>query len=199
MSLKAGRARVLLVVSAVVLLSGCWPPPSASVRPGGEPRIIGGGIQVEWVVDSARVESVDRSARSLALSVQGRPLAACNIGRGVQDWGDIDAGDQVSATIRSVLTVSVGPAEESDVRSGSPDAHVLVVEPSYRLLTVQFSNGGTETFKIGLHTSMKGFEPGDTVTIRPVEAVQLRVRRHARRDARQKEISRSIVNATSAD
>lgn len=194
MSLKARRTSVLLLVSVVVLLSGCWAPPSASVRPGGEPRVVGDGIQVEWVVDSATVESVDRSARSLTLSVQGRPLAVSDIGAGVQGWGDIDVGDQVSATIKSVLTVSVGPANSSDVRSGSPDARVLVVDPSYRLLTVQSPNGATATFKIGLHRSMKGFEPGDTVAIRPVEVMQLHVRHHAKRG----ESSRSIANATLA-
>src|SRR5487761_1372893 len=57
------RPRVALLVGATLILSGCWTPPSATVRPEGKPRVIAQGIESDRVVDSARVESVDRAAR----------------------------------------------------------------------------------------------------------------------------------------
>lgn len=153
-----------------VLLSGCWVPPSASLRPGGKPRPIADRIEVEPLTDSARVESVDRAARTVALSVSGVPQRVYKVGRGVRNWSRIHTGDQVRATIKEVLTVYVAAPDRSH------SVRVLVVEPSYRLLTVRYPNGGTETFKITLHTPMRDIEPGDSVVIRAPEVIDLRVR-----------------------
>ena len=124
------------------------------------------------MADSATVEAVDPAARTIALRVHGNRLAACRIGPRVRYWGELRTGDQVQATIRDVLTVYVA-------RSGSPDASVLVVDPSYRVLTVQYPNGQREGFKVGLRTRMDGIEAGDSVAIRPVEVTELRLRRAA--------------------
>ena len=183
MACECRNARVSLIASLAAVLSGCWTPPSAYVQPGGEPRLIENGIEVEWAVHSAKVESVDRAARTVALSVRGRRLSPYDVGRDVSNWDEIRVGDQVSATIKEVLTVYVGPADESVVQAPLPDARVRVVDPSYRLLTVEFPDGGTATFKTGLRTRMKGIEAGDFVAIRPIEAVELRVRHHVGRVA----------------
>jgi hypothetical protein len=180
------RARALLALVPAVLLSGCWVPPSSRVRPHGEPRIIASGIEVERVVQSARVESADRAARTLVLSVRGIPLPACKVGWGVRNWDDIRPGDRVRATIREVLTLYVAPASAGrvpglQVRSLRPDAPVLLADPSYRVLTVQYPSGATEVFKIGLRTRMADFEAGDSIVIRRREAIELRVRRHSKR------------------
>lgn len=74
------------------------------------------------------------------------------------------------------LTVYVPPANDVAMRGRSPDARVLIVDRSYRLLTVQYPSGRTETFKIRLRTPMNGIEAGDAVAIRPVKAIELRVR-----------------------
>lgn len=168
------RARVFLIVSAAAILSGCWTPPSASVRPGGEPRVIAGAIEVESVIDGATVESVDRAARRIALSKPGVPLPGYTVGRRVRNWDSVHIGDQVRATLEEELTVYAAPEHESR----SPSARVLLVDPSYRLLTVQYRNREKETFKLGLHTAMSGIRPGDWVAIRPVAVIELRVRRH---------------------
>lgn len=163
------RASVFIGISA--LLSGCWVAPSASVRPGGKPGVVAAGIAVEGVADPTRVESVDRAARTVILSMRGVPLPACSIGPGVRNWGDIRTGDRVRATIREVATIYI-------TESGSPDARVLLVDPSYRVLTVQYSNGATEDFKVGLHARLDGVEAGDSVALRPVEVIKLRLRGH---------------------
>jgi len=174
-------ARVLLVASIAAVFPGCWMPPSASVRPHGEPRVIADGIAVEQVVDSARVESVDRSARTLTLSLPGTPLRAYQIGRGVRNWSGVHAGGHVDATLEERLTVYVPPVNESgkldgEPRSRPPDARVLSVDPSYRVLVVKYPSGRTETFKVAMHTSFEGIEAGDSVWVRPVEVIELRAR-----------------------
>lgn len=156
-------------MSVAGLLSGCWTVPSADVRPTGEPRVIAGGIEVVGVADPAKVESVDRAARILGLRVSGVPLYYGIAGR-VRNWSDLHAGDAVSATLREVLTVYVLPRKE---KGSPPDARVLVVDPSYRLLKVEYLNGGTVTFKVALHASMRGIAAGDAVKIHPVEVIAL--------------------------
>ena len=165
-------------MSAAVAVAGCWTPPSADVQPGGEPRVIARGIEVERVADSARVQSVDRAARTVVLSVRGVPLTPCRIAPGVRNWRDLRSGERVHARIREVLTLYVAPA------GGRLSAHarVLTADPSYRLLTVEYANGGTDTFKVGLRTPMEEIEAGDSVAIRPVEAVALHPRRGPNRE-----------------
>jgi len=92
----------------------------------------------------------------------------------VRNWGEIRKGDQVKATVREVLTVYVPP-----VPNRSQDARVLVVDPSYRVLTVQYPNGVTEALKVGLGARLEGIEAGDSIAIHPVEVIKLRLRRHA--------------------
>lgn len=165
-------AKAILIASVAVSLSGCWVPPSASVRPQGPPRVIATGIEVERVADSAIVDSLDPAARTVALRIHGIRLPACRIGPRVRHWGEIRTGDQVRVTVREVLTVYVA-------RSGSSDVRVLVVDPSYRVLTVQYPNGEREGLKVGLSARMEGIEAGDSVTIHPVQVMELRLRRAA--------------------
>lgn len=190
--------RVSLIIGIAVVLSGCWTPPSASVRPT-EPHVIERGISVARVLDAATVVSVDPVARTIGLSAAGTPMGVYEIGPGVHNWGDIRIGDLVHAQVEEVITVYVAPASEhggseTGARSRSPDARVLAVDPSYRLLTVQYPNGERETFKIALHTSTGDIEAGDFVSIRQAEVVELRVRRHSGRQ----QISRSRERAAAA-
>lgn len=169
-------ARVALVVSAAAILSGCWTAPSANVRPEGKPRVIAEGIEVDRTVDFAKVEAVDPAARTVTLSVGGALMPSYKLGRAVRNLDDVRTADHVRATISELLTVYVeGHTFHVAAPSRSPDARVLVVDPSYRLLTVQYPNGETETFKTALHTRMDDLEAGDAVAIREVEVTELHV------------------------
>jgi hypothetical protein len=151
--------------------------------------VIEDGIAVERTVDPARIESVDRAARTLTLSVPGFPLSTYKVQPGVLDWNGIEIGDRVRATIEESLTVYVAPAG----RNRPPVARVLDVDPSYRLLTVQSPKGATETFKVGLPTRMDGIEAGDAVVIRPVEVTEIRVQgRRNRQEIRRPSHTRSV-------
>jgi hypothetical protein len=57
-----------------------------------------------------------------------------------------------------------------------PDARVRSVDAGYRLLTVQFPNGGTQILKLSLSARLDQMAPGDGVVIRPIEAIDVRVR-----------------------
>lgn len=180
-------AKLPVAAAVTLFLSGCWTAPSADVRPHGNPGVVEAGIEVEQLADFATVEAVDRAARTVALRVRGVPLPACRVGWGVSNWGEIRIGDEVRATVREVLTVYVAAGNDSGspavgVPSRPNEARVLVVDPSYRVLTVQYPNGAMEAFKIGLHTRMEGIEPGDSVAVRPAEVIGLRVRRHSGRE-----------------
>jgi hypothetical protein len=88
----------------------------------------------------------------------------------------VQTGDEVRATLEELLTVYVPSPRE---KGGSPDAHVLVVDPSYRLLKLQYANGGTATFKVAVGARMNGIGAGDAVKIHPVAVIGLRLRRHS--------------------
>lgn len=103
-------------------------------------------------------------------------MPACKVARRVRNWDRISVGDRVRATIEEVLTVYLGSTTRS------LDARVLAVDPSYRLLTLQYPNGTTETLKVGLRARMQGIEAGDEVAIRPLEVRELRVQRHWNRE-----------------
>jgi hypothetical protein len=111
----------------------------------------------------------------MVLSVNGIPLSY-EVGQHVRHWDDVRVGDEVSATLKEEMTVYVAPLRQ---KMGPADAYVLVVDPSYRLLKVQYANGGTVTFKARLRTQMEGIEAGDAIKMFPGEVTELRLRRHS--------------------
>jgi hypothetical protein len=179
--------RAFPIVGVAAFLSGCWVPPSADVHPAAQPGVVAGVIEVERVADLARVVSIDRHAGTLRLSEPGIPVIVARIGRAVRHADTVRAGDEVRVTIKEALTVYIpsgigGTAPDAAARSRGPDARVLVVDPSYRLLTVRYASGRKETFKVGLHTPMQVMAPGDSVAIRSQAVIDLHVRRHAARE-----------------
>jgi hypothetical protein len=178
-----GRAGVALLVAATLALTGCWTAPVASVQPKGEPRLIQDAIVVEFVKTPAIVRSVDATARSIVLSTPGDSAAVSyRVGPGVRNLDQIKVGDGVRATITEELAVYVlrdgrllGPGGVPEAIASN--ARVLSVDPSYRLLTLQFPNGHTEKLKVHRRVRLDEMAAGDAVVIRPVEILALRVRK----------------------
>jgi hypothetical protein len=176
--------KVILIAVATILLSGCWTAPNANLRPKGEPRVIEDSIEVETFMRPMRVESVDRDNRSIVVSSGGAAPMQVRIAPGVRHWDDVRPGDQIRAKLKEQLTVYVALQLESGskgVTGSSDDSRVLLINPSYRLLTVQYPNGRTDTFKVSLNTRLKDMEPGDSVAIKLIEAVELGLRHHSSR------------------
>jgi hypothetical protein len=172
------RSKISLV-AVTMLMSGCWTAPNANLRPKGEPRVIEDSIEVEISMPPMRVESIDRAKRILVASSRETPTIEIKIAPGVRNLEDVHPGDLVRPKVREKLTVYVAPQPESGnsgVTGGPRASRVLVIDPSYRLITVQYADGRTDTFKVGLNTRLKDMEPGDSVAVTTFEVVDLRIR-----------------------
>ena len=167
----------LALFAAALLLVGCWAAPVATVQPKGQARLIQGAIAVKSVKDAAIVSSVDRSAGTIALRTSRKAeTATYKLGPKVSGLDDIKAGDVVQATVAEELTIYVLRDGLLSDAGGtvSVDARVLAVDPSYRLLKLQYPDGQNETLKVPLGTKLEQMGAGDSVVIRPVEALALR-------------------------
>jgi hypothetical protein len=70
------------------------------------------------------------------------------------------------------------PGADGKPASIKSDARVLVVEPAYRLLTLQYPGHPAETVKVGLNTKLFAMEAGDDVVIQTTQLLALRVKKH---------------------
>ena len=172
-----------LLLAAALALAGCWTAPVADVQPKGEARLIERGISVESVKAPAIVEAVDRNSGTIVVRTPGAAeTSTYKVGREVENFSRLSMGDKVKATVREELCVYVLRNGEAPGADGTPekiaaDARVLSVDPSYRLLTLQYPNGDNETFKVALGVKLKEMEAGDAVVIRPIQAVALQRKR----------------------
>ena len=172
-----------LLLGAALTLAGCWTAPVADVQPKGEARLIQNAISVESVKAVAFVEGIDRDSGTIVVRTPGAPeTSTYQVGRGVENFSRFGLGDKVEATVREELSVYVLRDGQAPGADGVPekiaaDARVLSVDPSYRLLTLQYPNGKNETFKVALDVKLKEMEAGDAVVIRSVEAVALKRKR----------------------
>jgi Cu/Ag efflux protein CusF len=174
-----------LLLVAALALPGCWSAPIASLQSKGQPRLIQGAIAVavESVKPPAVVQTVDLDARAITvLSPREAGQVSYKVASKVSILDHLKAGDRVQATIVEELTVYIRRDGHLPTAGGSPqtvvtDAQVLSVDPSYRLVTLHFPDGHNEIFKVSLREKLDEMETGDEVTIRPVEAITLRMKK----------------------
>jgi hypothetical protein len=128
------------------------------------------------------VDSVDAATRTIVVRTPGaQQTSTYKVSPRVSNLDQIRFGDKVQATVAQELSVYVLrdgqlPGPGGKLETITADARVLSVDPSYRLLTLQYPNGRNETFKVGLDARLREMEAGNSVVIRPVEAVALRKR-----------------------
>jgi hypothetical protein len=172
-----------VLFGATLTLAGCWTAPVANVQPKGAARLIETGITVESVKAHVIVESVDRTSGTIVVRVPGAPeTSTYKVGREVENFHSIGMGDQVKATVKEELSVYVLRDGQAPGANGAPekiaaDARVLSVDPSYRLLTLQYPDGEKETLKVALGVKLEEMAAGDAVVIRPIEAIALKRKR----------------------
>jgi hypothetical protein len=174
----------MCLAAVTMLMSSCWTAPNANLRPKGEPRVIEDSIEVEISMPPMRVESIDREKRILVASSHETPTIEMNIASAVRNLEDVHPGVQIRPKVRETLTVYVAPQpqREDGGMTGDPRAsRILVIDPSYRLLAVQYPDGRMDTFKVGLNTRLKDMEPGDSVAVNTSEAIDLRIRHQSSR------------------
>jgi hypothetical protein len=169
----------LLLPVMALSLAGCWTPPSANVQPNGEPRLIQSGVMVETLQNPAAVESIDAGQHTIALKRTDGLTKTYAIGPKVKHLDRIKAGNQVKATLTeecAVYLLANGRLPNgATAESLGVNARVLLVDPSYRLLTLQYPNGQYETFKAGLDAKLLEMAPGDNVVVQPREVTALRI------------------------
>jgi hypothetical protein len=170
---------ILLVPAAALALAGCWTPPNANVQTQGKPGLIQDGIVVESVKDPATVQATDVSSRTIVLKTPDGATTSYKADSKVKNFDRIQVGNMVQATVSEKLAIYA--LEDGRLPDGATaetlgvNARVLLVDPSYRLLTVQYPNGHSETFKPGLNTRLEQMKPGDSVVMRPVEVTAIRI------------------------
>jgi hypothetical protein len=171
----------LLLAVVTFALAGCWTAPVATVQPKGDARLIQSAIPVVAVKDGATVQSVDADQRLMVLNFADGTTATVKAGPEVKDFAKVRAGDKVRVKVAQELSVYVLkngalPGVDGKPEAIKSDARILVIEPAYRLLTLQYPSHEAETLKVGLGTKLFAMEAGDDVVIRTTQLLAVRVR-----------------------
>ena len=175
-----GASFFLLLTIMALSLNGCWTPPNANVQPKGEPRLIQSGVSTERSDVRATVQTIDARARVLTLKFSDGTLVTCTVSPQVKNLDQIQAGDQVKVTLAEKLAIYVLKDGRLPVAGGTEGAipviaRVQVVDPSYRLLTLQYLDGQTEVMKASLDAKLMEMQPGDSVALQSAEAVAIHI------------------------
>ena len=149
----------LLTAITALLLTGCWTPPNANIQPKGEARLIQSEVSVESVQEQATVQAVDASQRIIRLKLSDGSLITCKVSQRVANFGQIQSSDKVKVTLAEELAVYVLKDGRLPITGGTDEAvnfnaKVQSVDPSYRLLTLQYSSGQTEILKTDLNAKL---------------------------------------------
>ena len=173
------RAAVAILLATALTLAGCWTAPNANVQPKDKPGLIQSGIKVESVKDPATVQAIDAGQGTITLTLPSGIMTTYKTGPEIKHFDQVQVGDKVKATLTKELAVYA--LENGRLPDGTTaetlgvNARVLTVDPSHRLLTLQYPNGQTETVKPSLHAMMQQMSPGDSVVIRPLEVTAIKV------------------------
>ena len=165
-------------------LTGCWTPPNANVQPAGKPGLIQGGIPVDIIQYPVTVEAVDADRRTITLKNAGGSTKTFTVTESVQNFDQVKVGDLVKATVKAELSVYIldhgrlpGGNGTTRPKTINFNAKVLTVDPSYRLLTLQFTNGREFTIKAGLNVQLEKMAPGDDVVMRSNEVTAIEIKK----------------------
>jgi hypothetical protein len=173
-----------LVSTAALALAGCWTPPNGNVQPRAKAGLIQDSVSVESVKDPATVQAIERVANppTISLACSDGATRAYAVGPKVKHFDKLQVGDTVKAKVTEDLTIYA--LDNGRLPDGTTaealgvNARVMLVDPSYRLLTLQFPNGQHETVKVAFNTKMQQMEPGDSVTVKPVELTAMKIEKH---------------------
>ncbi len=166
--------------AVALTLTGCWTTPNANVQPVGKPGLIQGGIPVEIIQDPVTVEYVDASQRMITLKRDDGTTKTFTVGETVNNLDQVKAGDQIKAVVKAELAVYIlgngrlpNPDGTTRPRTINFNARVLQVDPSYHLLTLQFTKGHSMTIKAGQDVMLEKMAPGDDVVMRSHEVTAI--------------------------
>ncbi len=168
-----------LALAALLIATIGWSLPNADVQPEGRPGLIQDGIRVESVQDTATVRAIDLEQRTITLALADGTVNKYGAVPNLKNFDRIKVGQNIKAIVTYKLAVYLLAdgrlPDGSTAQSLGVNAKVLLVDPSYRLLTLKYPNGGTEIFKVPLGTKVLKIAPGDSVVKAPGEITRIRI------------------------
>jgi hypothetical protein len=175
--------KVLLVPAIALTMTGCWTPPNANVQPVGKPGLIQGDIPVQVVQDPVTVVAMDASRRTLTLKHGDGSTKSFIVNPTVENFSQVKVGDVIRAEVKAKLSVYIlengrltNPDGSTRPKTINFNAKVLLVDPSYRLLTLQFNNGQKLTIKTALDVQLEKMAPGDDAVMRSNEITGITIK-----------------------
>jgi len=186
MKYQTPRLPIILTLLPVLVLTltGCWTPPNANVQPKGKLGLIQGDIPVQVVQDGVTVAVIDTAHRTLTLKRDDGTMKTFIVNPSVQNFDQVKVGDQIRADVKAELFVYLledgrltNPDGSTRPKTINFNAKVLLVDTSYRLLTLQFNNGQKLTIKAALDVRLDKMAPGDDVVMRSNEITGITIKK----------------------
>jgi hypothetical protein len=187
-------AATIIIPAALLALTGCKTPPVNPLATESSPTLAGGLPVVGTFCEKAVVTSIIPGERTLALRSDAGKTLTCKAAPQVANFSQLQAGDRVKATVTDATALFLaknGPPPSAGagvVVPGSAEApqsakvvlqttdfpgKITKVDPSYRLMTVEYANGGTKEFKVPLPATLESVKPGDEVVVRATELLAI--------------------------
>jgi len=170
---------VILIATGGLFAAGCWTVPNANVQPAGTPGLIQDGIVVDSVLESVVVAAKDDNLHTITLTLNDGTSRTYAVAPDLRHSDDVHNGQTIKAKVTEQLAVYLlqngGLPDGSTAQSLGVNARVLTVDPSYRLLAVQYPNGQSETFKPAIGTKLQLMAPGDSVVIKPGNVTAIKI------------------------
>lgn len=170
---KSSIVLAIILPAMGLALTGCWTPSNANVQPAGKPGLIQSGIPFALTYEPVTVQAIDAGRRALTLKDADGATRIFTVDPKVGNFDQVKVGDVIGAEVKAELSVYIlenGRLPDADgttrPRTINFNAKVLKVDPSYRLLTLQFINGKKLTIKAGLEVRLEKMAPGDDVVVR---------------------------------
>jgi hypothetical protein len=167
-----------------LILTGCATPPNANVQPAGKPGLIQGNIPVSIIQDPVTVVTLNAGERTIVLKHAVGSTKTFNVMPSVDNFDQVKVGDVIKATVKAELSVYIldhgklpNPDGTSRPKTINFNAKVLEVDPSHRLLTLQFTNGRSMTIKAGLDVQLEKMAPGDDVVMRSNQIAAIEIKK----------------------
>ena len=177
------QTAAVLLASAAMGLAGCWTPPNANVQPAGKPGLIQGGIPLEVIQKDVKVVSLDAAKRTMTLAHEDGTTKTFKVNDQVKNFDALKVGDTVTVQVKARFAVYITDHGQIPNPDGTPgfhtvrvDARILKLDPSYRLVTVQFTSGKTLEVKMGLDVDLLKMAPGDDVELVTEEVESIKIK-----------------------
>ena len=184
--------QVFLLAAILIVTSCATPKGTVDITAVETPE---GAIIVETFTTTATVKTIDAPKRKLTLVFEGGSKSTYKAGPEVVNFGQIQVGDKVTATVTEEVAIFIGsgaPPSEMTATGvalapiGSKPGGVLVdteqitvkvtaVDTTKHKVTFQLPDDTTKTVKVGKKVDLSNVRPGDNVTVEVSEGLAITV------------------------